>query len=60
MNSERVIGRALEGRRRDVVVASKFGYRNGRDLYTPAHVEESLTLSLQHLKTDYLDIYQVQ
>ncbi|XP_078671553.1 putative oxidoreductase YccK [Branchiostoma floridae x Branchiostoma belcheri] len=55
--SERVLGRALEGRRRDAIVATKFGAIHKR--YTAVEVESSLQASLQALQTDYVDLYQV-
>ncbi|GFO19054.1 voltage-gated potassium channel subunit beta-1 [Plakobranchus ocellatus] len=60
-NSEKVLGNALEGRRRDVVVASKFGFREGPGTppYSAKEIEEALTRSLTNLKTDYIDILQI-
>nr|CAB3257997.1 voltage-gated potassium channel subunit beta-2-like [Phallusia mammillata] len=59
--SESVLGRALEGRRRDAIVATKFGGRKntGDKLYRAEDIDQSLTESLQALKTDYVDLYQV-
>jgi aryl-alcohol dehydrogenase-like predicted oxidoreductase len=54
-HSEQVLGRALEGRRDEVVLASKVSPSN-----LPAEdIEASLDASLKRLKTDYLDLYQV-
>ncbi|XP_035682321.1 uncharacterized oxidoreductase YccK-like [Branchiostoma floridae] len=55
--SERVLGKALEGRRRDAIIATKFG--GGHKRYTAVEVENSLQESLQALQTDYVDLYQV-
>ena len=54
------MGRILEGRRHDVVLASKFGYGADKKLdYTAEDVERALTGSLKRLRTDYIDLYQV-
>ena len=57
MNSESVVGRVMEGRRRDVVIATKFGQRVKE--YTAQEVEFSINKSLNLLKTDYIDLLQV-
>lgn len=60
---ERLLGEALGKRRKDVVIASKFGVRveNGKTFYdnSPEWIEIALNASLERLKTDYIDIYQV-
>lgn len=61
--SERALGQALGGRRRDVVLVTKFGVgyadrptrRDGRRGRIIASIEKSL----QSLKTDYVDVYLV-
>ncbi|MDQ5858685.1 MAG: aldo/keto reductase, partial [Acidobacteriota bacterium] len=60
--NEELVGRALRARRRDVVVATKFGFRivdgkpssglNSR----PDHVREAVEGSLRRLDTDYIDL----
>lgn len=61
--SEITLGKALGGRRSDVVVATKFGVRagNGKTFYdnSPAWIEEAITASLKRLGTDYVDLYQI-
>ena len=61
--SERTLGKALGKRRKDVVIADKFGVRagNGATFYdnSPRYIREALDLSLKNLGTDYIDIYQV-
>jgi myo-inositol catabolism protein IolS len=57
LNSEAVLGRILQGKRRDVVVATKFGVRVPK--YTATDIEQSITNSLAKLQTDYIDLYQV-
>ena len=63
--SEECLGRAIAGRREQVVVATKFGMSmNGRN--GPEHARASkrylrraLAASLRRLGTDYLDLYQL-
>ena len=50
--SEECIGKAIAGRRKDVIIATKSGGR------TRADVEKHFALSLKHLGTDYIDLYQ--
>ena len=50
--SEERIGKAIQGRRKDVIIATKTGGR------TREEVEKHLALSLRRLQTDYIDIYQ--
>lgn len=61
--SERVLGKALGNRRKEVVIADKFGVRagNGATFYdnSPSYIKEALELSLRNLDTDYIDLYQV-
>ena len=57
LNSEVVLGKILAGRRKNVVIATKFGTRVPK--YGPEDIEVSLTNSLQKLQTDYIDLYQV-
>ncbi len=60
--NEELLGRALGARRKDVVVATKFGWKieGGKSVgldSRPAHVREALEGSLRRLKTDYVDLY---
>lgn len=62
--SERLLGKALRGRRDAVVIASKFGVRIGNDGRTsydnsPAWLETALNASLQRLGTDRIELYQI-
>jgi aryl-alcohol dehydrogenase-like predicted oxidoreductase len=59
--SEEIIGRALEGRRDEVVLASKFGHdlgdgetRRGSREY----IRKAIEASLGRLRTDRIDLYQ--
>jgi len=61
--SEEILGRALEGRRNDVVIATKVGLPTGtgpgeRGLGRK-HVFHNLKMSLRHLRTDRIDLYQI-
>lgn len=63
--SEEVVGRAIAGRRDEVVLATKFGIRyrfEGDDLVrsvdgTPEYCREAIDGSLQRLGTDHVDLY---
>ncbi|MEU8173569.1 aldo/keto reductase [Microbispora hainanensis] len=61
--SEEIVGKALKGRRDDVVLASKVHYPMGDD---PNHrgnsrrwIMTAVEHSLRRLRTDHLDLYQV-
>ncbi|MCC7366648.1 MAG: aldo/keto reductase [Dehalococcoidia bacterium] len=61
--SEELLGRALGGRRKDVVVASKFGMKMGEGPYKSGasrkYIVQACEDSLRRLNTDYIDLYQV-
>lgn len=54
--SETLLGKALEGKREDVVICTKFGHfaDNTRN-FDPNLLQRSIENSLKKLKTDYLD-----
>ena len=59
--NEELLGRALEGRREQVVLATKFGFRFEGDQLTgtdsrPAHIREVVEASLRRLRTDRIDL----
>jgi len=59
--SESFLGRALEGRREEVVIATKFGgdmgdRTNARG--SRAYIRKAIQGSLGRLRTDYVDLYQ--
>jgi aryl-alcohol dehydrogenase-like predicted oxidoreductase len=56
-HSEEVVGRAIAGRRGDVVLATKFGGGGGAGLGKRDKVRPALEESLARLGTDYVDIY---
>ena len=53
--SERFIGEALEGRRSDAFLATKFGMGEGSN-GSPEYVRHALEASLRSLRTDYVDL----
>ena len=62
-DSEEVVGKALEGRRDDVVLATKFSRPTGQD---PNHqgasrrwIVTAVENSLRRLRTDHIDLYQL-
>jgi len=59
--SEEYMGSALAGRRKDVLIATKFGFSmgEGKSGAAPAYVREACEASLKRLKTDYIDLYQL-
>ncbi len=62
-DSEEVVGKVLQGRRDEVVLATKFGRPIGQD---PNHqgasgrwIVTAVENSLRRLRTDYIDLYQL-
>ena len=62
-DSERILGKALGARRRDIVLASKVRSRVGPGPnqvgLSRAHIVASADASLRRLGTDWLDLYQI-
>jgi aryl-alcohol dehydrogenase-like predicted oxidoreductase len=62
-DSEEIVGRALEGRRDDVVLATKFSRPVGTDPNQQGASRRWITTaverSLRRLRTDHIDIYQL-
>ena len=61
--SEVFLGRALQGRRDRVVIATKFGWGRGRDDNSvargaPDYVRQAIDGSLERLGVDHVDLYQ--
>ena len=54
-HSEEVLGKALEGRRKDIFLATKVSKNHLR----PVDLRNSVTGSLKRLHTDYLDLYYI-
>ena len=61
--SEEYLGQALEGRRDDVIIATKFAGPMGegplKNGTSRRHMMEAVDASLRRLRTDYIDLYQV-
>jgi aryl-alcohol dehydrogenase-like predicted oxidoreductase len=61
--SEEIVGRALKGRRDNVVLATKFHGRMGDDVNRRGNSRRWITMevenSLRRLSTDWIDLYQV-
>lgn len=61
--SEITLGKALGSRRKNTVIATKFGvrYENGKSRYdnSPEYIVQAIDKSLKRLNTDYIDIYQI-
>jgi aryl-alcohol dehydrogenase-like predicted oxidoreductase len=61
--SEEYLGKALEGKRHDVVLATKFAGKVGEGPMTSGasrnHIIDAVHASLRRLNTDYIDLYQV-
>jgi aryl-alcohol dehydrogenase-like predicted oxidoreductase len=62
--NEELIGRAVEGRRHEYVIASKFGNLRGPDGTPtadgrPEYVKAACERSLRRLQTEYLDLYYI-
>jgi aryl-alcohol dehydrogenase-like predicted oxidoreductase len=61
--NEELVGRALAGRREQVVLATKFGlisHSRGGERYidsSPANIRTALEGSLRRLRTDHIDLY---
>jgi aryl-alcohol dehydrogenase-like predicted oxidoreductase len=61
--NEELVGKALKGRRDDVVVATKFGFishagrASGELDSSPASIRAAVEGSLRRLGTDYIDLY---
>jgi aryl-alcohol dehydrogenase-like predicted oxidoreductase len=59
--SEEFLGRALGARRRQIVIATKFGLPFGKMQggANPGYVRKAVEDSLDRLGTDYIDLYQI-
>lgn len=62
-HSERIVAKVLQGRRSEVVLATKFRGRSGSgpngEGASRKHIFEACEASLRRLGTDYIDLYQI-
>jgi aryl-alcohol dehydrogenase-like predicted oxidoreductase len=62
-HSEEIVGKAIRGRRDDIVLATKVRGRTSQDPngegLSRKHIMRNLEASLERLGTDYIDLYQV-
>ncbi len=60
-HSEEFLSRALGGRRKNVIVATKFGMKmaEGKEGAHPGYIRQAVDDSLRRLQTDYIDLYQL-
>jgi aryl-alcohol dehydrogenase-like predicted oxidoreductase len=58
--NEELLGRALKGRRHEVTIATKFGFRFGNGVpgldSRPEHIKQVIDASLGRLQTDHIDL----
>ncbi len=63
--NEEIVGKALKGRRQEVILATKAGNRWREDrsgwYWDPSknYIKEAIKASLRRLQTDYIDLYQL-
>ncbi|MGG4145411.1 aldo/keto reductase [Paenibacillus algorifonticola] len=61
--SEEIVGKAIKGRRSEMVVATKVRMTTSPDIngvgLSRKHIMEGVEASLKRLQTDYIDLYQV-
>ena len=59
--SEIMLGKALKGKRSDVIIATKCGFRSGESLISAGlsyrYILQSIENSLRRLDTDYIDLF---
>jgi aryl-alcohol dehydrogenase-like predicted oxidoreductase len=60
-SSEEFLGRALQGRRDRVIIATKFGMEMGKGQKgaSPKYVPQAIEASLSRLRTNWIDLYQL-
>ncbi|ASF39766.1 aldo/keto reductase [Halobacillus halophilus] len=63
--NEKIVGKAIQGRREDLIIGSKAGnnFTQGQEGWTwdpsKKHIKRAVKDSLQRLGTDYIDLYQL-
>lgn len=62
-HSEELLGKAIKGKRDHLIIATKVGsdfYQGtGFQTFTPDYIRYAFEKSLQRLRTDYIDVYQL-
>lgn len=65
-HSEEIIGKAIKGKRNQLIIATKFGYLGNEATKTlqgynlhPDYIERACDASLRRLQTDMIDLYQL-
>jgi len=60
-HSEEFLSGALGSRRKDVIIATKFGMKmaDGKEGARPEYIRQACQDSLRRLNTDYIDLYQL-
>lgn len=58
-HNEKLLGRALQGRREEAIIATKFSYTPNYESISghPDYVKKAVEDSLRRLNTDYIDLY---
>lgn len=58
-HNEKLLGRALQGRREQAIIATKFSYTPNYESISghPDYVKQAVEDSLRRLNTDYIDLY---
>ena len=61
--SEEIIGKAIKGKRADIIIATKFGRQMGDNPEDQGgsryYIMKAVDASLRRLQTDYIDLYQM-
>jgi len=60
-HGESLLGETFASSRQDILIASKAGFLdfNGGQDFSPRHIREAIENSLNRLRTDYIDLYQL-
>jgi aryl-alcohol dehydrogenase-like predicted oxidoreductase len=59
-HSEQLVAEAFDGRRDEVFIATKVGFRrSGGFSLDPAYIRKACDASLERLRTDHIDLYQI-
>ncbi len=60
-DNEALVGEALQPFREEVIIATKFGFKEGKQMLgldsNPENIKATLEASLKKLKTDYIDLF---